>query len=92
MPARKSPLFSKSNPANLRSQQGKIPAVEMMTPGEENRRARAETPRTLNVYEKTGSYRFLRDFQWSARRPRTLKMQDLSQSCIAYRNDKKKGC
>jgi hypothetical protein len=92
MPARKSLHFSKSSPSNLRSSQGKIPSAAMKSRVEEPRRTRSETPRTLNVYENTGSYRFFKGFQRSTEWPRTLKTKGLHRSFIGYRNDEKKGC
>jgi hypothetical protein len=92
MPARKSFHFLKSSPSNLRSSQGKIPAAEAEFRVEEPRRAYTETTRTLNVYEKTGSYRFLRVFRRPAGRLQTLKTKGLHRSFIGYINDRKKGC
>jgi hypothetical protein len=82
----------KSIPSGLRSPPGKIPAEARRSRVEESRQARAKTPRTLNVYENTGSYRFFRAFRWPALRLRILKTKGLSQSCIGYKNDEKKGC
>jgi hypothetical protein len=92
MPARKSLHFSKSTPSNLRSRQGKIPVAGVKSWVEEPRRARTKTPRTLNVYENTGSYRFSRVFRRPAERRWTLKIKGLHRSFIAYINDRKKGC
>jgi hypothetical protein len=62
MPARKFFHFSKPSPCILRSPQGKIPAAAVKSRVEEPRRARTKTPRTLNVYENTGSYWFFQEF------------------------------
>jgi hypothetical protein len=92
MPARKSLRFSKSSSSNLRNRQGKIPAAAVESRVKEPRRAAAKTLRTLNVYENTGSYRFLRVFRRRAGKVRTLRTKGLHRLFIAYRNDKKKGC
>jgi hypothetical protein len=92
MPARKSLHGSKSSPCNLRSRQGKIPAAAVKSRGEEPPRVRTKTPRTLNVYENTGSYRFFRVFLRPTETLRTLIIKGLHRSFIGYRNDEKKGC
>jgi hypothetical protein len=92
MPVRKFPILSNVGPCNLRSPQGKTRAAAMNSRVGEPRRARARTPRTLNIYENTGSYRFFTVFRQPAGRFRTLKVKGLHRFCIAYRNDKKKGC
>jgi ribosomal protein L32 len=63
MPVRKSLPFSKSTPSDLRRPQGKTPAAGTKSRVEERRQARARTLRTLNVYEKTGTYRLSRAFR-----------------------------
>ncbi len=54
MSALKSPTFSKPRPSNPQNPQGKIPASELKSLMEENRRGRTKTPETHNVYENTG--------------------------------------
>jgi len=54
MSARKPPTFSNPNLSNLRSPQDKIPGSDLRIQAEEGRRARANTPRTQNLYENTG--------------------------------------
>jgi hypothetical protein len=77
MPVRKSLPFSKSSLSDLRSPEGKIPAAATKSGVEEHRQARTRPPRTLNVYEDTGSYRFFRAFRWSAQRLLALKIKGL---------------
>jgi hypothetical protein len=58
MPARKFLHGSKSSTSCLRSLQGKVPAAAVKSRVEESWWVLTKTPRTLNVYENTGGYRF----------------------------------